>query len=355
LCLVRGLRKIIEPTTPHSLPPPRKGRDLKIDIYSHLIPPRLKELVLEKQKNIREIISNVSLYDMDARFRVMDRYPDLVQVLTLPGATPDELAGPEGPAAVARRINDEMAELVERYPYRFAGAAAVLPTSDIDASLKEIDRAVHELKLKGILLRIPINGKPVDRPEFFPLYERMCQLNLPIWFHPQRNPRVPDYPDEAESKYIIWHLWGLVVESTYSMTRLVMGGVMERFPDLKIIIHHCGAMVPYFSERITNHYHQSEMRNKTRFTAELPHAPADYFRRFYTDTALIGNTSALMCAYDFYGADKLLFGTDSPFDAQLGDYGTRRTIEAVAAMDIPAAEKKKIFEDNARKLLRLPV
>jgi aminocarboxymuconate-semialdehyde decarboxylase len=337
------------------IPRPSESRDVKIDIYSHLIPPKLKELMLEKQKTIREITTNVSLYDLDARFRVMDRYPDLVQVLTLPGATPDELAGPAGAPAMARRINDEMAELVDRYPYRFAGAAAVLPTSDIDASLREIDRAVNELKLKGILLRIPINGKPVDRPEFFPLYEKMCQLNLPIWFHPQRSPRVPDYPDESESKYIIWHLWGLVVESTNSMTRLVMSGVMEKYPALKIIIHHCGAMVPYFSERITNHYHQSEMRNKTQFTVGLTQRPVEYFRRFYTDTALIGNTPALMCACDFYGAGQILFGTDSPFDAQLGDYGTRRTIDAIERMDIPAADKKRIFEDNARELLRLPV
>jgi aminocarboxymuconate-semialdehyde decarboxylase len=153
----------------------------------------------------------------------------------------------------------------------------------------------------------------------------------------------------------MWHLWGLMVESTNSMTRLVMSGVMERYLKLKIIIHHCGAMVPFFSERITNHYHQSEMRNKTNFTAGLKERPVDYFRRFFTDTAIIGNTSALMCAYDFYGADPMLFGSDSPFDAQLGDYGTRRTIEAIERMDIPAGDKKKIFEDNARKLLRLPV
>ncbi len=328
---------------------------MKIDIYCHLIPPKLKDLMFEKQKTIREIQTNVCLYDLEARFRVMDRYPDLVQVLTVPGATPDDLAGPGGAVDLSRRINDEMAELVDKYPYRFAGGVAVLPTSNIDASLREIDRAVKELKLRGILLRIPINGKPVDRAEFLPLYEKMCQLNLPIWFHPHKNPKVPDYPDETESKYLIWHLWGLVVESTYSMTRLVISGVLEKFPRLKIIIHHCGAMVPYFSERIVNHYHQSEMRNKTNFTVDLTEPPEDYFRRFYTDTALIGNTPALMCAYHFFGPDHLLFGSDSPFDAQLGDYGTKRTIEAIEEMSIPDADKKKIFEGNARKLLRLPV
>jgi predicted TIM-barrel fold metal-dependent hydrolase len=328
---------------------------MKIDIYSHLIPPKLKEMMFQKQKTIKELQTNTSLYDLESRFRIMDRYPDLVQVLTVPGATPDDLAGPEGAADLARRINDEMAELVYTYPYRFAGGVAVLPTSNIDATLKEIDRAVNELKLRGILLRIPINGKPVDRPEFFPIYEKMCQLNLPIWFHPHKNPKVPDYPDETESKYLIWHLWGLVVESTYSMTRLVISGVMEKFPKLKIIIHHCGAMIPYFSERIVNHYNQSETRNLTSFTVGLSEPPAEYFRRFYTDTALIGNTSALMCAHHFFGAEHILFGSDSPFDSQLGDYGTKRTIQAIEQMAIPEEDKKKIFEENARKIMRLPV
>ena len=332
-----------------------RSAGMKIDIYSHLIPPKLKDLMFQKQRTLRELQTNLSLYDLDTRFRIMDRYPDLVQVLTVPGATPDELAGPDGAIDLSKKINDEMAELVDKYPDRFAGGVAVLPISKIDASLNEIDRAIKELKLRGILLRIPISGKPVDRSEFFPLYEKMCQLNLPIWFHPHKNPKVPDYPDEAESKYLIWHLWGLVAESTTSMTRLVLSGVLEKYPKLKIIIHHCGAMVPYFSERIVNHYHQSEMRNKTNFTVELTEPVADYFRRFYTDTALIGNTPALMCAHHFFGPDHILFGTDSPFDSQLGDYGTKRTIEAVEQMAIPEEDKKKIFENNARKLLRLPV
>lgn len=328
---------------------------MKIDIYCHLIPPKLKDVWFSKQKTIRELQTNVSLWDLDERFRLMDRYPDVIQVLTPPGATPDELAEPGKAVELAQRINDAQAELVDRYPWRFAGAAAVLPMSDIDAALKEIDRAVNELKLRGILLRIPILGKPADRPEFFPIWQKMCDLNLPIWLHPHRNPKVPDYPGETESKYLIWHTWGLVVESTYTMHHLVFGGVMEKFPKLKFIIHHCGAMVPYFSERIQNHYNQSDYRNKTNFTAGLTEFPVEYFRRFFTDTALIGNTPALMCAYNFYGADKLLFASDAPFDAQIGDYGLKRTIAAIEEMDIPAAEKKKIFEDNARKLMRLPV
>ncbi|HLB12799.1 MAG TPA: amidohydrolase family protein, partial [Dehalococcoidia bacterium] len=80
-----------------------------------------------------------------------------------------------------------------------------------------------------------------------------------------------------------------------------------------------------------------------------------YFRRFYNDTVTNGNTSALMCAYEFFGADRLLFGTDAPYDAQGGAIMTRNIIEAVERMAIPEAEKKKIFVDNARKICRLPL
>lgn len=327
---------------------------MKFDIYTHLIPPKLKDLMFEKQKTITELKTSTAVHDLDFRFRAMDRHPDVLQVLTVPGATVDELAEPGQAVDLAKRVNDEIAELVFKYPDRFIAGVAVLPMSDIDAALDEIDRSINDLKLRGILLRVPVNGKPMDRPEFFPVYEKMCQHNLPIWFHPHKNPKVPDYPDENESKYIIWHLWGLVVETTVSMTRLVFSGVMEKYPKLKIITHHCGAMVPYFSERIVNHYNMSEMRNRTDFKVGLTEAPIDYFRRFFTDTALIGNTSALMCAYHFFGADQILFGTDAPFDSQAGFYSTPRTIKAIEMMDIPDEDKNKIFEENARKLLRLP-
>lgn len=328
---------------------------MKIDIYAHLCPPKFKEIMFKKQANIKEILTNPTLYDLEARFRIMDKFPDLLQVLTFPGASVDDLAEPGEAVDLAKGINDEMAELVYKYPDRFAAGVAVLPMSDIDAALTEIDRAINELKLRGILIRMPINGKPLDRAEFMPLYEKMCQYNLPIWLHPQSSPKKADYAGETESKYIIWHLWGLVWETTVSMTRLVFSGVLEKYPNLKMITHHCGAMVPFFSERIVNHYNQSEMRNKTNFTAGLTEPPIEYFRRFYVDTAILGNTPALMCSYHFYGAEHMLFGTDMPMDAQIGHYGTRRTIPAIEQMDIPDADRKKIFEDNARQLLRLPV
>jgi len=329
---------------------------MKIDIYAHIIPPKLKDLMLNKGYALaKQAEINPSLYDMDTRFRIMDKYPDVLQVITWTLAAPEDLAGPEGATELAKRINDEIAELVFKHPDRFAAGVAVLPISDMDAALTELDRAINELKLRGVYLRIPINGKPVDRAEFMPLYEKMCQYNLPIWWHPESSPQKADYADESESKYFIWHTWGLIWETTISMTRLVFSGTLEKYPNLKIITHHCGAMVPYFSERIVNHYNMQEMRVKADYKQGLTQPHIEYFRKFYNDTAILGNTPALMCAYHFFGAEHLLFGTDAPFDPQIGDYGTRKTIQAIEQMDIPDADRKKIFEDNARKLLRLPV
>lgn len=332
---------------------------MKIDIFAHIVPPKLKDTLFKStivSSTMKDILEPIpTLYNLDERFRIMDRHPDVLQVLTLAGVSADEIAGPKEATEMARRVNDEMAELVYKYPERFAAAVAVLPMNDMDAALGELDRAINELKLRGVLIRVPINGKPVDLPEFMPFYEKMCRYNLPIWLHPQRKPDIPDYTTESESKYRIWHLWGLVYETTVSMTRLVFSGVLEKYPNLKIITHHCGAMVPYFAQRIVSHYNVSEMRNKENFKNGLTEPHIEYFRKFYNDTAILGNTSALMCAYDFFGAEHLLFGTDTPFDTQLGDYSTRCTIQSIEQMSIPDADKKKIFEDNARKLLRLPI
>ncbi len=328
---------------------------MKIDIFAHLVLPKFRDMVLAKQQYIKVIKTNPAVYDLDVRFRIMDRHPDVAQVLTLPGTTVEELAGPKEAVDLAKRINDEMAEIVYKYPERFVAGVATIPLGNIDAALKEIDRAVNDLKLRGILVRIPIDGKAVDRPEFLPIYEKMCQHNLPIWFHPQSSPKVPNYAEETESKYFVWHLWGLPWETTVAMTRLVFSGVMEKYPRLKIITHHCGGMVPFFAARIVNHYNFAEMLDKADYKVGLTEPHIDYFRRFYNDTAIVGNTPALMCAYHFFGADHLLFGTDAPMDPQFGYYCTRNTIEAIEQMDIPEAEKELIFSGNARRLLRLPV
>ena len=324
---------------------------MKVDIFAHLVPPKVWEHIKEKDYYVRQSLverigRSPGLYNLDHRFRLMDKYPDIAHVVTFPWASPVEMAGPNGAVDLARRINDEFAELTVKYPDRFAGAGAVLPTSDIDATLKEIDRAITELGLRGIELRIPVDGQlPVDSSQLFPVYEKMCQYNLPIWWHPQ-NTSDGEYPGEPESLYNIWHLWGLPMETTRSMTRFVLSGCMEKFSGIKIITHHLGGMVPFFAERL-------ESRHMRAYTPGLKEPPIEYFRRFYNDTAIEGNTSALMCAYDFFGAEHMLFATDFMGDSYL--INAHRIPEAIERMDISSAEKEMIFEGNAKTLMNVHV
>lgn len=273
------------------------------------------------------------------------------------GAPPvEDIASPKDAVDLAKIANDEMAELVNKYPDRFVAALACLPMNDIDATLKEVDRSIIDLRFRGVQIHSDINGKPLDSPEFSPFFERMAHYQLPIFIHPEiRTNQVPDYPDETESKYMIHIIFGWPYRTTLAMTRLAMSGIFEKHPDLKVITHHCGAMVPFFDQRIQTVFMGHTMRLGFRHGPYLPKTPLEYFRMFYADTAVNGSVPALMCGYHFFGADHMLFATDMPYDVQLGDIYTRETIRSVEQMDIPDSDKKKIFEDNARKLMRLPV
>ncbi len=107
-----------------------------------------------------------------------------------------------------------------------------------------------DLKFKGIQIFSSINGKPLDRDEFMPLYEMMAGYDLPLWIHPARDKTVPDYPDEPYSKFTLFTAFGWPYETTLAMARLVFSGVLEKYPSLKFITHHCGAMLPFFSKRV---------------------------------------------------------------------------------------------------------
>jgi aminocarboxymuconate-semialdehyde decarboxylase len=232
-------------------------------------------------------------------------------------------------------------------------AIANLPLNNIDASIKEAERAIKKLKFKGIQIFTSIHGKPLGSEEFIPLYQMMADFDLPIWIHPLRRSSTPDYPTEKSSFHQIFSVFGWPYETTMAMTRLVFAGIFEKFPKIKFITHHCGGMIPYFADRIVVHYNNGlERLGQKNFPGMTKH-PIEYFKMFYNDTALNGSTSGLMCAYHFFGEDHLIFGTDMPYDIENGGVSIRQTIGAIEGMDIPESSKKKIYEDNARNLMHL--
>jgi len=331
----------------------------KIDVFTHILPNKYKQALYKVAPSGMDILDNISstptVFDLDHRFRIMDKFDGLMQVLTVASPSIDNIDDPQKSLDLAKLANDEMAELVLKYPDRFAAAVACLPMNNMDAALEEVDRAINDLKFRGVQIFTPINDKPLDSPEFMPLYEKMSQYNLPIWIHPRRLGDYPDYRTENKSMYGIYGIFGWPYETTVAMSRLVYSGILENYPELRIITHHCGGMVPYFEQRILNSHDLHELRqgaeHKQRFTKPL----LDYFKMFYYDTALYGSTAGLMCAYAFCGTDHMLFGTDMPHDNQLGDRCIRQTINAIEQMDISDVDKRKILEVNARELLRLSI
>lgn len=332
-----------------------------IDVFTHILPPNYLE---ERNKRAgagftsqyaKYPIANPGLTDLNIRFRIMDKFKDMVQVLTIAGPNVESITKPKDAVELAKMANDAMAELVLKYPDRFAGAVACLPMNDVDAALQEADRTIKDLNFRGVEIFTDINGKPIDSPEFMPLFEKMAYYNLPVLLHPRRENSRADYIGEALSKYLVYTNFGWPYETSVAMARIAFSGIFEKYPNLKVLTHHAGGMVPFFSKRIELAHDFNRMRMGYRYEHHLTKAPIDYYRMFYCDTAIQGNTSGLMCAYDFFGADHMLFGTDMPYDSQLGERAIRETLRSVEEMGILKTEKKMIFEDNARKLLRLPV
>jgi predicted TIM-barrel fold metal-dependent hydrolase len=284
----------------------------------------------------------------------MDAYPEVRQILTIAGPNVESITSPRDAVECARIANDEMAELVAKYPDRFVTACACLPMSDVDATLAEIDRAIGELGFRGVEIFTDINGKPLDAPEFLPIFEKMQAYDLPILLHPRRTNSTPDYATEDRSRFLVYTNFGWPFESSAAMARLAFGGVLERCPTLTIITHHAGGLIPFFHKRIELSWDFNRERMGYQDDGQtLSRSPIDYYRRFYCDTAIQGNTPALMCAYEFFGADHMVFATDTPYDNELGSRLYRETIPAVAAMPIAEADRRKIFEGNARRLFKL--
>lgn len=326
-----------------------------IDIFNHITPVKYAEAVQKIAPSLERfnLKGPSPLHNIEERFKIMDLFEDMTQVLTLCGPNIESIAGPEKAAYLAMIANDELAELVARYPDRFLAAVAVLPMNNIDATLKEADRAINDLNLKGVLVFTNVNDKPLDSPEFLPLYEKMEKYNLPVWIHPARGIEYPDYRTEDRSRYGIDGGLDLPHETTVAMARLSYSGILEKYPGLKFITHHCAGTIPYMASRLIE-FQDSQPQHEAPEHAPLAKKLVDYLKMFYTDTATYGGLSTLMCCFAFFGAEHMIFGTDMPMSmSEPGISGVRLAINAIDQMAIGDSARKKIYEDNARRLLNL--
>ncbi len=334
---------------------------MKIDIFNHIFPKRFFQRMMEVApahkdmgKRVREI---PVLYDLDARFRVMDRFDDYAQVICIASPPIEVLAGPEVSPDLAKVANDGMADYVAKYPDRFPGFIASLPMNNPEAALAETVRAIEGLKAVGVQFFTNVNGRPLDLPEFKPIFAKMAKYDLPIWLHPARGANFPDYLSEQKSKFEIWWTLGWPYETSVAMARLVFGRYFDEFPNLKIITHHLGGMIPYFEGRVGPGWDQLVTRTSdedyTLVLKKLKRPHLEYFKMFFADTALFGSIAGTKCGLEFFGVNQVLFGSDSPFDPEKGPRYIRDTIRVIDSLPISNEDRQKIYEGNARRLLRL--
>ena len=299
-----------------------------------------------------------TLCDVDARLALLDEFEGLQQVLSLANPPLELIAAPSETPDLARLANDALADICRKHPDRFPTFIAALPLNNIGATLAEIDRAVNDLGARGIQVFTNVAGKPLSAPEFRPVFQRMAEHDLPVWVHPMRGPNFPDYASEQASEAEIWFSFGWPYETTACMTRLIYSRLFDELPDLKIITHHMGGMIPYFAGKIGLGFRQiffgTPERNPLAEEAGLTHQPIDYYKMLYADTALNGDVAATRCGHAFFGTSSCLFATDAPFDAEHGRGLIRNTIKAIEALPITPGRRDMIFAGNARALLKLP-
>jgi uncharacterized protein len=331
-----------------------------IDVFNHFMPKpyldRLSQLI-PGHVATTAFPRLTTLIDVEARLRLLETFGDFRQVLSLANPPLELVALPQVTPELARLANDSLADICRKHPDRFPAFIAALPMNNIGATLTEIDRAISDLGACGVQIFTNVAGKPLSDAEFRPVFRRMAEHDLPVWIHPMRGPDFPDYAAEKTSQDEIWFSFGWPYETTACMTRLIYSGLFDELPALKIISHHMGGMIPYFSGKINLGFRQiffgTREDNPVARESGLKKRPIEYFKMLYADTALGGEVAPTRCGHAFFGSAKCLFATDAPFDAEQGRGLIADTISGIGQLDLPQQERDNILSGNARALLRL--
>lgn len=332
---------------------------MRLDAYTHFIPKKFFDEILttgdhrDIGKRVREV---PSIHDLDVRLKVVDSFPDYAQILSYPQPPLERMTTPDKVDEYARIVNDGFAELCRQRPDHFPGWVGQVALTAPDAGAREAERAIKELGALGVQIYTNINERPLDDPQFEPFFAAMDKLGKPIWMHPARGANHADYLTEKKSKYEIWWTLGWSYETAAAMARLVFSKTMDKYPNLKIITHHFGGLVPMLEGRIGPGWDQIGARTSDEDLSlvrkSLKKRPLDYFRNdFYTDTAVFGGKPATICGLSFYPLEKIVFASDCPFDPEKGWMYIRETLNILDSIDMPKEDREKIYYKNFEALV----
>ncbi|MFA7715537.1 amidohydrolase family protein [Lactobacillus acidophilus] len=300
----------------------------KIDAYAHILPAKYYQKMLSVEPNIPNMFPFIKIKTLMDLDELLTKWPDqnTKQVISLANISPEDFTDSKTSAELCQSANEELSNLVDQHPGKFAGAVAILPMNNIESACKVISSIKDDENLVGAQIFTRHLGKSIADKEFRPVLAQAAKLHVPLWMHPVFDARNPD-----NNLVFSWEY-----ELSQAMLQLVQSDLFQDYPNLKILVHHAGAMVPFFSGRIDH---------------ILDEKHAQDFKKFYVDTAILGNTPALQLAIDYYGIDHVLFGTDAPF-AVMPSGADQIITQAINDLTISDKDKQKIFHDNYYSLIK---
>ena len=327
---------------------------MRIDAYTHFIPERFFNKIVESGhadigKRVREI---PCIHDLEIRRKVVGQFKDYAQIISYP-MPPLEVMTKGDPKLIeeyTKLVNDGFAEVCQKYPNEFPGWVAQAALATPDAGAAEAERAIKNGAL-GVQIYTNVAGKPLDDPSFEPFFAAMNRLNKPVWMHPARAANFPDYLSEKKSKYEIWWTYGWSYETACAMMRLVYSKIMDTYPNLKIITHHFGGIVPMLEGRIGpgNDVMGSRTTDEdyVGLRKSLKKRVLDYFKQdFWADTAAFTAVPATKAGMEFFPIDKIVFASDCPFDPEGGTMYPRETLNILESLKLDKATAEKVFYKN---------
>jgi predicted TIM-barrel fold metal-dependent hydrolase len=287
--------------------------------------------------------------DVHSRVEWIKKYNIDYQVVTPAGTMDINLFPGESliRLAMVREINDNMARLMEDSQGKLL-ALGTVSLVDFEKSPHELERAIKGLGLKGISIFSNVNSLPLDSPEFEPFWAKVNAMDVVVYIHPKNalvHPGNNYFYDYGMGGVFCWPF-----ESTIALSRMVFSGLLKRYSNLKIVGHHLGGMmIPSLWGRILETYEMCDRKMGNIIDENL----YNYFHRFYYDTAVGGSASAIRCAYEIFGADRLLFATDGPHGPEHGNRRLKTYPGVIKSIGLSEQDNQKIFADNIREILKL--
>jgi aminocarboxymuconate-semialdehyde decarboxylase len=279
--------------------------------------------------------AGVGQAEMDKRFALMEANGVEMQILSICPQAP-HFDNKEHAVNAARKANDLYAEVVNRWPKKFKAFAAV-PLPHVDEALKELDRALGQLKFVGATITTFIGNRSVADPAFSPFYEELNRRGTVLYIHPSGNgvnsPFISPY-------HLTWAI-GAPIEDTVSVMHLIEAGIPQRYPKLKIVNSHLGGMLPMVFQRLDN---------ITAWEHPMPEKPTITAKRMWYDSVGHGHTPALKAAVDSLGADRIVLGSDYPYE---GGELFNRAMAYIREAGLKSEDVEKIMDRNAAAVLGL--